>query len=44
MAQLPAEASYRATVLPSIWAGIAQVWREAASGDYSEPEAAETSS
>ncbi len=32
MAKLPADASYRGTVLPSLWAGFAQVWREASAG------------
>lgn len=44
MAQLPAGASYRGTVLPTVWAGFAQVWREAAGGTYSQPEPAKSSS
>lgn len=44
MEQLPAEASYRETVLPSVWAGFAQVWREAADGNLSQAEAAKTTS
>ncbi len=44
MAQLPADASYRDTVLTSVWAGLAQVWREAASGSFSQRQAAKTTS
>ncbi|WP_282604496.1 fatty acid desaturase [Pelagibius sp. Alg239-R121] len=32
MTQLPTDASYRGTVVRSVWAGFAQVWRDAAAG------------
>lgn len=44
MERLPAGASYRDTVLPSVWAGFAQVWREAAGESYRQPQTAKTSS
>jgi fatty acid desaturase len=43
MAQLPAEASYRGTEVSSVWAGFAQVWREAAGSSRSPSRVPQTS-
>ena len=44
MIQLPTGASYRDTVVSSLWAGLAQVWCEAAGGQHGQARTTQTSS